>query len=573
MGRSPLAQSLGVGLFRARADGVLEHVDVAIARLLDEAAIAHLESVASEDGPVEACLGSARVIVKREGDALVGLVLLDPPPPRFEARWENRLLERASDGVVLARHGVVLRATRRAATLLGVEDERALVGQPLPERLRDASGEVRLALPSGARTVESARIPITHEGEDAELILIRDLTEQRILQAKLTQSDRVAAVGTLAASVAHEINNPLTYVMHYIEQLRRDLEDLGEAEEIPRSRIEKLREGASTAAEGCRRVRDIVRDLKAFGRLDDEQDVPLDVNRALRSALQMSGHRVRVVARLEVELGPVPPVRANDGRLCQVFLNLLMNAAQAIRPGTERSRARVEVKSWSDGAWVYVSVRDTGVGIAPEHLGRLFEPFFSTKAEGVGTGLGLWICRDIVTGIGGHIDVASAPGEGTTMTVVLPRAQGEAANASSSHPPPEPMAPSPFGTLRRVLVVDDEPAVLELLAEALGDSADVVTASDGHEAREILRHDSEFDAILCDLMMPGVGGVELFDWIDRARPKLAPRMIFMTGAAYSEDAREFLARVDNERLDKPFRVRDVERVLDRVIDGAARVHA
>lgn len=571
MGSDPVSRALGVGVFRARDDGVLEHVDVSVAGLLDEAALAQLRAVARTEGPVEACIGAARVVVRRDGDAILGLVLLDPPPPRFEARWENRLLERAQDGVVLVRGGEILRATKRAATLLGRATEEELIGEPLPKGLREGAGEVRLALPSGERTVESVRLPIVHEGEDAELILVRDLTEQRYLQAKLTQSDRLATVGTLAASVAHEINNPLTYVMHYIDRLRRDLEDLSEAVDAPR--LAKLREGAETAAEGVARVRDIVRDLKTFGRVDDGEDVPLDVNRALRSALQMAGHRIRVVARLEVELGPLPAVRANDGRLCQVFLNLLMNAAQAIRPGTDRARARIEVKSWSERGRVYVSIRDTGVGIASEHLARLFEPFFSTKPDGVGTGLGLWICRDIVTDLGGHIDVDSAPGEGTTMTVVLPRATGTAAFVSS-HPPPEPISgPFQLGTLRRVLVVDDEPAVLELLAEALGEHADVVTAADGNEAREILRHDAEFDAILCDLMMPGMGGVELFDWVDRARPKLAARMIFMTGAAYSEDAREFLARVDNERLDKPFRVRDVERVLDRVIDGPVRVHA
>ncbi len=572
MGSDPVSRSLGVGVFRARPDGVLEHVDVAIAPLLDEAALAQLRAMATDEGPVEACLGSARVIVKKDGDAILGLVLTDPPPPRFEARWDNRLLELAPDGIVLAHRGTIVRATRRAASLLGRDDPAALVGEPLPTGLADTPGERRLALPGGERTVEPLRIPIVHEGEDAELILIRDLTEQRILQAKLTQSDRLATVGTLAASVAHEINNPLTYVMHYIDRLNRELEDWTAREDAP-PQLVKLREGAETAAEGCARVRDIVRDLKTFGRLDDAEDVPMDVNRALRSALQMAGHRIRVVARLEVQLGPLPPVRANDGRLCQMFLNLLMNAAQAIPPGTDRGRARVDVRSWSEAGLVRVAIHDTGVGIAPEHLGRLFEPFFSTKPDGVGTGLGLWICRDIVQELGGHIDVDSALGDGTTMTVVLPRAAGSTAYVSSL-PPPEPAsAPLPLAALRWVLVVDDEPAVLELLAEALGEHADVVTAANGHEAREILRHDGEFDAILCDLMMPGMGGVELFDWVDRARPTLASRMIFMTGAAYSEDAREFLARVDNERLDKPFRVRDVERVLDRVIDGPVRVHA
>ncbi|MCA9605893.1 MAG: hypothetical protein KC619_09885, partial [Myxococcales bacterium] len=170
MGRDPVSRALGVGVFRARDDGVLEHVDVSVAGLLDEAALTHLRAVARSDGPVEACIGSARVVVRREGAAILGLVMLDPPPPSFEARWENRLLERAQDGIVLVRSGMILRATKRAAMLLGHEREADLVGTLLPAALRDATGEVRLALPSGERTVESVRLPIVHDGDDAELI-------------------------------------------------------------------------------------------------------------------------------------------------------------------------------------------------------------------------------------------------------------------------------------------------------------------------------------------------------------------------------------------------------------------
>jgi len=570
MGREAVSASLGIGVFRALSDGTLELADASVQHLLHPAGLEALIAAAPPSGAAEVCVDEARVIVRREGDAIVGLVMLEPPPPRFEARWDNRVLDRAPDGILLHQAGRIVAATPRAAGLLGHCTVASLIGVPVPDELHETVGELRLTLPDGERVVEAVRVPVTHNGGPAELVLIRDLTEQRILQAKLTQSDRLATVGTLAASVAHEINNPLTYVMHYIERLERDLDDLVAEGASPR--FSKLREGARTASEGCQRVRRIVRDLKTFARVDEGDDVPIDVNRALRSAVQMAGHQIRARARLEVELGALPAVRAHDGRLCQVFLNLLMNAAQAIRPGADRKTATVEVRSWSESRSVHVSIRDTGRGIADEHLGRLFEPFFSTKPDGVGTGLGLWICRDIVHDLGGRIEVRSGLGRGTTMTIVLPRAEGRA--YASSHPPPEPLAnPIELASLRRVLVIDDEPALLELLAEALGEHADVTTAANGSEARELLENDAEFDAILCDLMMPGMGGVELHGWVARMFPALAQRMIFMTGAAYTNAAREFLSTVDNERLDKPFRVRDVERMLDRVIDGALRVHA
>ena len=571
MGREAVCASLGIGVFRASLDGELEYVEDSVRALLGSDAIAALVEAAPDEGATEACVGDARVVVRRDGDAIVGLVLLDPPPPRFEARWDNRILDRAPDGILVHQGDRIVSATPRAATLLGHRSVDRLIGEPLPAALRETSGELRLRVPGGERVVETVCVPITREGAAAELYLIRDLSEQRVLQAKLTQSDRLATVGTLAASVAHEINNPLTYVMHYIERLRRELETLDVDGDT--ARLARLREGADMAAEGCTRVKDIVRNLKTFGRVGGGDDVPIDVNRALRSAIQMAAHEVRAVAHLDVALGALPVVRANDGRLCQVFLNLLMNAAQAIPGDTERGEARIRVESWTDGAWVHVSIADSGSGIAPDDVPRLFEPFFSTKPAAIGTGLGLWISRDIVHELGGRIEVDTAPGRGTTMTVILPRVAEAPFHPSSNPPPPSFSQPPSIGVLRRVLVVDDEPALLELLAEALGEYADVTTAADGFEARELLEHDNEYDAILCDLMMPGMSGVELHDWVHREQPHLAPKMIFMTGAAYSRGAREFLSRVDNERLDKPFRMRDVERSIDRVIDAATSIHA
>jgi CheY-like chemotaxis protein len=328
--------------------------------------------------------------------------------------------------------------------------------------------------------------------------------------------------------------------------------------------------------------------------VEEGPKVALDLNRALRSAVQMGAHQVRQRAQLAVELGPLPVVRANDGRLCQVFLNLVLNAAQAIRPGAPEAN-RVHVRSWSREGLVYTSIRDTGEGIEGRHLGRIFDPFFSTKSSSAsssvssraseghddeldpqleGTGLGLWICREIVHEYGGHIDVESEAGAGSTFTVVLPAASG-AVRGPSSAPPPRPfdLAPVTFPfTLtmpgHRILVVDDEPALRDLLAEALSERAQVLTAANGSEARELLEHDAHFDVILCDLMMPAMNGVDLFEHLEREHPALAERMVFMTGAPDTPRSRALLARVANECLSKPFRVKEVERILDRVLDAS-----
>lgn len=567
-----------MGVFRALADGTLVAEDDAVRAILTPPAVTELFALASPGKLVDVPLGGALVRVRRDGDALVGLVVSSVAtrsvtPTHVRELELLSILERSLEGIVLHRDGAVVYANTRAAAIFGADDPRALEGTALRAELRDerAGAEVRIVAQDGSeRLLEVVRSELTYEGRATQLLLLNDLTDRRILQAKLTQSDRLATIGMLAASIAHEVNNPLTYVMHYVERLEREIEELLPQEASARAL--QLAQGARAAVEGCNRVRDIVRDLKTFSRVEDGISVPIDVNRALRSALQMAGHQIRARARLTVGLGALPAVRAHDGRLCQVFLNLLLNAAQAIDRAADKREQCVEVRSWTEAGFVHVAIRDTGGGIDPEQLPRLFEPFFTTKPHGVGTGLGLWICREIVQEIGGEIRVSSTPREGTEITVVLPVAAGGMIHVSSV--PPEPDSKTLFvGNLRRILVVEDEPALRELLAETLGEHADVTTASSGCEARELLEHDPEFDAILCDVMMPGMSGADLHAWVDRTYPALAPRMIFMTGASHSAGVREFLAGVGNECLDKPFRVRDVERVLDRVIDSALRVHA
>jgi signal transduction histidine kinase len=241
------------------------------------------------------------------------------------------------------------------------------------------------------------------------------VVERRHLQTALAESERLAALGTLAAGVAHEINNPLSYVLSNIAYAARVVSGDAPAE---REKTE-LRKALAEAEEGCVRIRTIVRDLQLFARPTDEETRPVDVRRVLDSSVALAAHELRQRARVVKEYGEVPLVDANEGRLGQVFINLLVNAAQAIPEGeAEKNEIRLSVRS--DGPWVVIEVRDTGSGIPPEIRARIFEPFFTTKPVGVGTGLGLSIAHRLVVAAHGEIDVDSERGKGTTFRVRLP---------------------------------------------------------------------------------------------------------------------------------------------------------
>jgi PAS domain S-box-containing protein len=247
-----------------------------------------------------------------------------------------------------------------------------------------------------------------------------DVTERKAMQAQLVVSDRLAAVGTLAAGVAHEINNPLAFVLSNLSFLAGELQ--GVSRELPPGRTAEMEEVLREASDGAHRVRQIVRDLRTFSRGDDEVATAVNVQAVLESAITMARGELRMRAQIVREYREVPLVEGNEGRFGQVFLNLLINAAQAIPPG-KPDQHEVRLVLRHSGDRVIVEVKDTGVGMAPEVRARIFDPFFTTKPVGEGTGLGLSICHGIVTGFGGEITVESEEGRGSTFRVVLPVAQ------------------------------------------------------------------------------------------------------------------------------------------------------
>jgi signal transduction histidine kinase len=378
-----------------------------------------------------------------------------------------------------------------------------------------------------------------------DLLLAR---EHRELQSHIAQTDRLTSLGTLAAGVAHEINNPLAYLLLDMDYIRGELDLLVGPQDEERGR--SVRAAFERVREGAERIRLIVRGLKTFSRPEGEKLAPLKVADVLESTLVMLGNEIRHAAHLVRDFAPVPQVVANEAQLGQVFLNLLLNAMQALPEGRcEQNEIRVVVRSPGPER-VVVEVHDNGAGIPADVRGRIFEPFFTTKPIGVGTGLGLAICHGIVTSMGGTLSVDSAPGHGSVFRIDLPAAPSSASVAASVRPAP-PLPPSPT-VLGRILVVDDEPSVCLALTRLLAREGTVVAVTSARVALEHIQSGERFDVILCDLMMPGMDAPALYDELRELAPGQADRMVFMTGGAFTARSRDFLDRVPNARVDKPF---------------------
>jgi len=407
-------------------------------------------------------------------------------------------------------------------------------------------------------SAEVVDLLIEWDGEPAALAIGRDLSERKQLQAQLMQADRLTALGTLAAGVAHEINNPLAYVILNLQYLIR---------ELPRfqgnpGHLGRLFERLGEARHGVERVSTIVRDLRTLSRTDPDRRALVNLERVLRTALRVASSHIEGRAQVIEQYEDVPPVEGSAARLEQVFLNLLVNAAQALPPESSQTNQIKLILRSAGERRVTVEVRDNGLGIPPELLDRVFDPFFTTKPTGLGTGLGLPICHSIVKSLGGEIGVESSPGDGTVFRVTLP-AQPQATTLVTPTPAPLPMQPG----RARVLVVDDELPLASMLQRLLEDEHEVHVTTTAHEALVLLTSGAEFDVVLCDLLMPAMSGMDLYRELKRERPGLENRMVFMTGGAFTPRAAEFLTLVSNRRIEKPFDLSQVRRLVRELTSG------
>lgn len=492
-----------------------------------------------------------------------------------ELRMTQYAMDHAGDAVLWIRPGGGVAYINLAGCELLDLSRSEVVGKHLREldaslaegdwvrMLRKIAVAQRLQYEGKLRTRSGRHIPaevsvtkVEFDGERFFIAFVRDLTERRRLQASLQQADRLASVGSLAAGVAHEINNPLAYVIANLELLGEDVAEGSAGPPVPTSElVHRLAE----TTEGAQRVARIVGDLKSFARTDETDPHPISVNAVIDKAIDIARNEIRHRAVLVRQYGDVPPTIGNEGKLTQVFLNLLVNAAHAIPEGA-REEQQISVRTAPfDDDLILVEIADTGTGIPDDIRGHIFDPFFTTKPQGMGTGLGLSICHGIVTRIGGSIEVHSEAGVGTTFRLLLPAAERTAA----PHGKPEleivqvPESPRALS----ILVVDDEPLVCDGIKRALA-GHDVVVAKSGTEAIEACES-GDFDLVLCDVMMPDVSGMEVFGRVRDARPSLQARFVFMTGGAFTPKAREFLESVDNDRIAKPFSLSELRGLVAR----------
>jgi signal transduction histidine kinase/CheY-like chemotaxis protein len=449
----------------------------------------------------------------------------------------------AADGSVVFSNGAAARL--RAATVVGDRAPRRweALFQRSPDwwtdtwaKLREV-GSAELSLRIRRRTetipVAASLVHLELDGEEHCIATLRDVRDR--LRAEATE--RLASLGTLAAGVAHEINNPLAYVLANLAYVAESLESpaFGEVGDEERRAL-------AEAIHGAERVRDVVRSLRAYSRAGEGPPARVDVAAELRGALRLVGNTIQHRARVVEEIGETPPVLSRGNELGQILVNLLVNAGQAARadaPGGAEIVARCFTAPDGRAA---IEVSDNGVGIPAELQGRVFEPFFTTKAVGEGTGLGLSICHGIVTRLGGTIGFESEPGAGTRFTILLP-----AAGPAKAAEEPASVAP-PRG---RIFVVDDDPAVTRALARLLGRSAQVAIETGAEQALCRLAEGPRPDAILCDVMMPGLSGPAFHDRLRAVDPELARRVVFITGGAVTEAIAKAVAATGQPCVEKP----------------------
>jgi len=426
-----------------------------------------------------------------------------------------------------------------------------------------ASLEIRVRHKQGEwRRIRFNFSPLSDEKGNIEGVVLsgRDVTDLKRLEEQLIQAEKLAAMGQMLAGVAHELNNPLTAILGVTELLR----EREGADDSTKRQLELTHRQARRAAR-------IVQNLLEFSRPASPQKRPLDLDNLLERTLQLQEHSLRR-NNIEVEFHrqpDLPGVVGDANQLIQVFLNLITNAEQAIRE--VRDSGRIQIRAGRSGNQLKISVQDDGVGIRPEALPRIFDPFYTTKRPGGGTGLGLSICMSIIREHGGNIEAETLPGGGSAFTICLPSAPAEQAETSSA--PPEAMRPAAeFLKGRGVLVLDDEESLRMLLQEGLavhGLRVDCAATID--EALTYLERGS-YDVLLCDLHLSAGGysvdGREAAARLVQAAVGPKPALIFMTGDLVEGNA-ESAGDADPVWLQKPFRVSDVLALLRDVLSDAS----
>ncbi len=399
--------------------------------------------------------------------------------------------------------------------------------------------------------------------------LSRNVRELRALQAATLQSERAVSLGLLAASVAHEVNNPLTYMLGQALCLERQFSGIAEwCENLPievraeiRDRLECITECFFPLREGIERIASITRELRTFSRSDHEEQTLVDCRAAVESALRLVGKELEARAVVSLQLGQTEPVLGNHGHVVQVVLNLVMNAMQSL-PSDGAAGNFVGIRTETRDGKVLMEVSDSGPGVPVAERERIFDPFVTKKGVGEGTGLGLFVCRNIVRSYGGEVSVRDGEFGGAAFVVTLPVGQGSVRPSRE----PEPLDVGRLDHVPLILLIDDEPHVLTAARAMLHDEGyRVICSASGSEGLAVLRSRADIDLVFCDLMMSDLTGMDLHECLAREAPLKLASVVFMTGGAYVPEARQFEHDHPDLVVQKPFDiVREVnERLSSR----------
>lgn len=476
------------------------------------------------------------------------------------------VLDSMSEGVILLDRRLRVILANPAAGAL-VEEIR---GKPLPQKLRSL-GKVQTA--SVMEVVASGGTPPPYEITLAEsekffqmtaspvtglkgaleglVLVVSDVTQQRRLLDQLAQSEKLSSLGVMISGFAHELNNPLASIMGYAQLLaERDL-----VHDVQR-KVTAINNEASR----CHRI---VENLLRFARKQSSERRVVDLNSVVGSVLQLMGYQLQsdgIIVDVDLDRNMMPLI-GDFHALQQVLVNILHNAQQAMKEKGGGGLLTIVTKC--DGRTCAAEVTDTGPGISPENLKKIFDPFFSTKRVGQGTGLGLSIAYGTVHDHGGTIVARSRPGAGTTFVLEFPASRAALEIHEPAHAP-EPRAERPAAG-KRILVVEDEGSLAEMMCEALSaEGHHVDAAANGVRAREMLR-EARYDLIISDIKMPSMGGRELYDTVLQMDPDLARRIIFSTGDSVSAETHAFFQKVGNPYLTKPFNLNDLFRLVHRTL--------
>lgn len=483
----------------------------------------------TETGMIVAANEPAGVLWRRAQDELVGMHQSELHPPMLTAEARE----------AFARHVEQLQ-----------RDNRATLDFPI---ITGDGEEVPTEISSSL---------IELDGRSMLIAVFRDITDRvqatnaiRERDAQLQLSSRLAAMGTLAAGVGHEINNPLTYVVGNLAFIE---EELANDTTIDRDVVAAVRESIA----GAHQVRNIVSDLKALARADDG-GMDCDPAEVVRVAARIATADIRHRATVTLDVGPTRRAAISSSRLSQVLLNVLTNASHSL-DGDDPTYNRVTVRVRAVDDMVEIRCDDNGSGIAPETLAMAFEPFFTTKPEGVGTGLGLAICHRLLSEVGGTIHLESEVGVGTSAVVHVPVSTSEISIPAVVEltRPDRP----------RVLVIDDDEMIGRAMRRMLQRDFEIEVHRDPAVGAHRAIHGGDFDAVLCDLMMPGLDGEEVYKMVAEKRPAMAEKMIFVTGGAVTASSAQFETdmRAAGRLLIKPVSNREITEKIDAIAGTAPR---